>query len=398
MEISQRDARKLFLKQQGLLRDNEFGHGRNGVCRAINRLSYLQIDTISVVNRAHEHVAATRVGNFTPAHLDRLVKEKEIFEYWSHAASFLPFESYRYALPVMKGWRDSRRCDRKLAKEILSRIASEGALQSRDFEDTRKNKSSGWWAWKPAKQVLDHLFLAGELMVSHREGFQKVYDLPEKIIPSHINTQEPTIEEWCDFIVLSMIHALGVATEADLGYGRPTIRRLSKINLKAPIQAAILRLLEEGRLAEVTVNRKAYYSTPRLLDALPHRVNRKTVRLLSPFDNLVINRRRTAELFNFNYQLECYVPPEKRKYGYFALPLLHGDELAGRVDTKADRAAKKLIIRKLVLEDKTVADEAFIHALADGIRRFAGHHDCRRIDIQESRPDLRQPLRSALDD
>ena len=136
MELTVRDARKVFLKQQGLLRDNEFGRGKNALRKAIQRLGYLQIDTISVVNLAHEHIPSTRIENFDPVHLDRLTRERDIFEYWSHAAAFMPFEHYRYALPVMQGWKDSRECDHKLAKKILKRISDEGALQSRDFEDT----------------------------------------------------------------------------------------------------------------------------------------------------------------------------------------------------------------------------------------------------------------------
>ena len=112
MDLSLRDARKVFLKQQGLLRDNEFGRGKNALRKAINRLGYLQIDTISVVNRAHEHIPATRIENFEAVHLDRLMKERAIYEHWSHAAAFMPFEHYRYSLPVMQGWRDSRSCDR----------------------------------------------------------------------------------------------------------------------------------------------------------------------------------------------------------------------------------------------------------------------------------------------
>ena len=191
MELTQSEARKLFLKQQGLLRDNEFGRGKNATNRVIQRLSYVQIDTISVIRRAHEHVLYNRVPNYSLKHLEKLVQEREIFEYWSHAAAFLPFKDFRYSLPVMKGFRNARQCDNKIKSEVLARIRAEGPLQSRDFEDTSSKKRSGWWEWKPSKRVLEHLFFSGELMVTRREGFQKVFDLTEDFLPSLSVLQNP---------------------------------------------------------------------------------------------------------------------------------------------------------------------------------------------------------------
>jgi uncharacterized protein YcaQ len=141
MELTQSEARKLFLKQQGLLRDNEFGRGKNATNRVIQRLSYVQIDTISVIRRAHEHVLYNRVGNYSPKHLEKLVQEREIFEYWSHAAAFLPFKDFRYSLPVMKGFRNARQCDNKIKSEVLARIQAEGLLQSRDFAGYQKQET-----------------------------------------------------------------------------------------------------------------------------------------------------------------------------------------------------------------------------------------------------------------
>jgi uncharacterized protein YcaQ len=386
MKLSQRDARKLFLKQQGLLRDNEFGCGKQATMRALQRLSYLQIDTISVVNRAHEHILQTRIENYRPAHLDELYRERHIFEYWGHAASFIPFEAYRYSLPMMRGWRDSRQCDRKLAARILARIRDEGPLASRDFEDTRTIKTTGWWDGKPAKQVLQHLFFTGDLMISHRDGFQKVFDLKERVIPNNIDTSEPTLEQWCEYLILSMVDALGVATENDLGYAKPTIRRLAKVALKAPLKDAIDRLLEDGQLIALNVDDKLHYSTQSILEQLPVRVNRTAVKLLSPFDNLVINRPRTNNLFNFDYLLECYVPEAKRQYGYFALPILYGDELVGRVDTKADRATHRLLLKNLVLEPTVSPDDKLVTALINGIKQFADTHGSEQIEVLRTTP------------
>ncbi|MBT4161876.1 MAG: winged helix-turn-helix domain-containing protein [Gammaproteobacteria bacterium] len=386
MELGKRDARKLFMKQQGLLHDSEFGRGKHAVHRAIDRLSYLQIDTISVVSRAHQHIIQSRVDNIEISHLNGLMLDRQLYEYWSHAAAFLPFEDYRYSIPVMNGWQSTRSHDKKLAKSIMSRIRTEGPLQSRDFEAPAGHKSGGWWKWKPAKQVLEYLFLTGDLMVSHREGFQKVFDLRENIIPSHIDTREPSTKEWSEFIVRRMINALGIATEYDIGYAKSTIRRLAKIALGEPIKQSLAHLVSEGELVEVDVDGRRHYSTHQLLDQLPLRSSRKAVKLLSPFDNLVINRRRTNELFNFDYQLECYLPERKRKYGYFALPMLYGDQLIGRLDAKVDRKVRTLTLRNLVLEESTRIDDALLNSLITGIRRFAVDHNCLNIKLEKCSP------------
>lgn len=386
MELSKRDARKLFLKQQGLLRRSTFGRGKKAALAALKKLSYLQIDTISVVNRAHEHILASRIDNYTPRMLDRLIGDRQVLEYWSHAAAYLPFEHYRNCLPVMKGFAENHKHDRKLAAAILDRIRHEGPLSSKDFEDTRASKKSGWWDWKPAKMALEHLFLSGELMVSRRDGFQKVYDLPERVIPASIDISHPTISEWSHHIVGSMMNALGVATEYDLSYARPTIRKLSRIDLRKPIQSAIEEKLESGEFLEVDIEGATYLTTDALLDELPLRATKKEVKFLSPFDNLVINRRRTSKLFDFDYQLECYLPAEKRKYGYFALPALLGDDLIGRMDAKADRGNNALIIRNLVLEDDTRISDELISAMAHGIRTFADQHLCEHIKIEGCDP------------
>ena len=397
MELTQSDARKLFLKQQGLLRDNEFGRGKNATNKAIQRLTYVQIDTISVINRAHQHVLYNRVGNYNPTHLEKLVQEREVFEYWSHAAAFLPFKDFRYSLPVMKGFRNTRQCDDKLKAEVLARIRAEGPLQSRDFEDTSGKKRGGWWEWKPAKRILEHLFFSGELMVTRREGFQKVFDLTENVLPSSINTSEPTLEEWTRFIVLGMVHALGIATEYDIGYAKPIIRRLSKITLKDPLRATLSALVAEGQLLEVNVQGRACYTTEQLLSLLPVRSTRQSVRLLSPFDNVVINRRRTRELFDFEYLLECYVPAAKRKYGYFSLPLLYGDSLIGRLDAKAHRKHHLLQVNNLVLEPHVKIEDQLIQALASGIAKFAKDHECYSFSFQRATPKaLVAPLNAAV--
>ena len=391
MKLSKRDARKIFLKQQGLLKKDTFGRGTNATLEAIKRLSYIQIDTISVVSRAQDHVLQSRITKFEPCMLNKLMLQRSIYEYWSHAAAYLPFNNFRYSLPLMHGFRGSKTTDRNLANNVLARIRDEGPLRSKDFESPKGFRSGGWSKWKPTKKVLQHLFLAGELMVSHRQRFQKVFDLPENIIPSDVDTSEPNLREWSTFIVRSMADALGLASEYDLAYAKGTVRRLAKIEIGEPIREAIKTSCEEGELIEISVDGRPYYCRPSMLELLPVRAPKNKIKLLSPFDNLIINRRRTLELFDFDYQIECYLPAQKRRDGYFSLPILYGDALIGRVDSKAHRKAEELEVKCIILDVKP--DDKLVNALRSGLRDFANKLKCPKIKIGRTEP---RPLKQLL--
>jgi uncharacterized protein YcaQ len=234
--------RRITLDRQGLLKSNSFGRGKKAVLRAIERLGYVQIDTISVVARAHHHVLWSRVDNYQPKFLERLVKERKLFEYWSHAAAWLPMSDYRFALPRMRKLNGERDwfsdCDRKLQREILQRIEIDGPMRARDFADP-DHRSDGWWEWKPAKQALEQLFMQGELMVSAREGFQKLYDLPQRVLPDWVDTREPDIDEFAAHLVDANLQAHGFASLVSMTYLRKG---------KA-LREAVKRLLD-GRLED----------------------------------------------------------------------------------------------------------------------------------------------------
>jgi uncharacterized protein YcaQ len=388
MDLSKKEARRLFLSRQGLLRTDQFGRGKNAVRRAIDQLTWLQIDTISVVERAHHHILRTRVSNYEPLMLHRLqADEIQFFEYWSHAAAYLPMSDYRFCLPLMHGSALKRVPDKKLAPEILRRIRDEGPLQSRDFESPPGTKTTGWWDWKPAKRVLEQLFLSGELMVTHRDSFQKIYDLRERVLPDHVDTSMPTDIEWCEFIVDRMVGAMSLATEYDIGYARTARRQIANRNVKDTLKVALQNLLESGHIVKINVEGTPYYTHQGSLTDLPLRLGKRQVRILSPFDNLIINRRRALELFGFDYQLECYVPAAKRKYGYFSLPILYGDKLIGRMDAKAERKTANLEVRNLVLEDKIKLDDGMLIALQDGLSRFAQDNKCDSISVNRTHPE-----------
>jgi uncharacterized protein YcaQ len=371
--------RRIALNQQGLLRAESFGRGKAAVLRAIEQIGYLQIDTISVVERAHHHVLGSRVANYRPAMLEQLVAERKLFEYWFHAAAWLPMADYRYSLPRMRQLNGERNWfrdgDRNLMHEILARIAAEGALRTRDFEEARAG-SSGWWDWKPAKQALEQLFMQGELMVSARQGFQKVYDLPERVLPDWVDTREPTLDEFAAHLIDTSLRAHGFTTLVSVTYLRKgqALREAVKRQLQARVDAKLLTQQSLG-------NNCSIYIDPELLEARAPR-SVAQVRILSPFDNLLIQRQRCREVFNYDYQIECYVPEALRQFGYFCLPLLYRDRLVGRIDCKAHRAQARFEVKSIHIE-QPVGDD-FPDLMCAALQRFASFNGCDRIEYAQA--------------
>ena len=380
MKLSKREARRMIIQASGLHKNKVFGTGKNAVFRTVQHLGYIQIDTISVVERAHHHVLATRVPSYQLKWLDQLQKEGKILEYWAHAAAYLPMEDFRFTLPLKKyfaEWKDPwPKSDRRLMAEVLQRIEKEGPLMARDFHSTTKRQNQGWWDWKPAKLALERLFFQGSLITIGRSGFQKIYDIPERAIPDHIMTTEPTREEYANYLIEGALRSHGLATISEISYLRK--------NVKNVVKTVLSEKLEKREVVEVSVSGLEgikYYALQEGLNA-NLRINPQ-VRILSPFDNLTIQRERMKNFFDFDYQIECYVPAPKRVHGYFCLPLLYGDVFVGRMDAKADRKNKKLIVRNLIFEGKKylqINPEKMQRALMD----FAGFNDCEEIVFERS--------------
>ena len=385
--------RRLALRGQGLGGARKLGAGLAGVRKTLDRIGYVQIDTISVVARAHHHVLFTRVSRYREDMPNRLVRERHAFEYWRHAAAYLPLQDYRFALPMMRNIADGglmwfRNPDRKLMARVKDRIREEGPLFARDFEDTRASKE-GWWDWKPAKQALEQLFMQGELTSVERQGFQKRYELMDRFLPGDVDTSEPTDDECADHAIDRSLRAHGFATRRSMTYlcHNPRLRK-----------AVAGRLPERVRAGELVERRMAggepIYALPGAFDQrLPAPPDR--VRLLSPFDNTVIQRDRCAAVFGFDYTIECYVPEAKRRFGYYALPVLFGDRLVGRVDCKAHRREGRFEIRALFIEQDV--PEAFYPALAAAVSDYAAFTGCAEVSVTRVTPGrLRAPVERFL--
>ena len=391
--ISRSDARRIALASQGLHSVRPFGKGKQAVLAAIEHLGYVQIDTISVTERAHDHVLWSRVPDYQKQYLQRLQqRDRRVFEFWAHAAAYLPMHEYRYCIPIMRyfshhhdSWPKS---DRKTMRYVLDRIRSEGAMKSRDFEAPPITGATGWWDWKPTKLALQRLFFAGDLMISHREGFQRVYDLPERILPSGIITTPPTTEEYARYLVRSTIRAHGLIRPGEAAYLRK--------GMGAPVRKALQEMTGDAELLQLKVRgvKGDFYTTQEALDTTMRMTRRP--KLLSPFDNGVIQRDRLRDLFDFDYQVEIYLPAPKRKYGYYCLPILSGDTFIGRVDVKADRKTRTLRLIHVHLETVKLTED-LARQLGIAFHEFARFNQCEHLVLGRVTPAVwKQVLKSNL--
>ena len=387
--------RRLALSAQALLQSQPFGRGLSGARRAIAHLGYVQIDTISVVERAHHHVLYSRVPGFKPAMVNQLLLKRDIFEYWAHAAAFLPMDDFRFSLPYKQAiksgqihWFKTR--DTKLMRELLARIRIDGPLRSRDIE-TKASSRAGWWDWKPAKKALEQLYMEGDLMVSNREGFQKTYDLTERVLPSEVSTKIPSVGEFAAHLLDQQLRCHGLVSLKGITY----LRRNAE--LRNAVKDLVDERLAQGSLGQVQLpSGDMFLLKSGLLDQrLPRSSNR--MRILSPFDNCVIQRDRLKEIFDYDYQLECYLPAAKRKYGYFCLPLLYRDEFIGRMDCKVHRKTRKLEIKSLHLDQTDLDQDQLIPLFVEAMLDFSRFQQCDHIVLGKVNPESFEPaLHSAL--
>ena len=387
--------RRHVLASQGLLQAQPFGRGRAGARKAINHLGYVQVDSISVVERAHHHVLYARVPDFTPAMTNTLLVEGDIFEYWVHAAAFLPINEFRFSLPYKHAIKSGqthwyRNPDKKLMGELLERIRLDGPMRSRDTA-TSKNHRGGWWNWKPAKKALEQLYMQGDLMISDRTGFQKTYDLTERVLPSHVDTTMPGMEALATYLLNQQLRSQGAVSLKGVTYQR------RNAELRKAVSVLVNERLAQGDLEQVRLNRDDVYLIEAGVLERPMLRLKNRMQILSPFDNSVIQRERLNAIFHYDYQIECYVPAARRQYGYFSLPLLYRDTFVGRMDCKAHRKARLLEIKSLYLERHGFDEEPLVMAFVQAIQSFCQFQECDQVRLTHVYSSSLEPrLRSAL--
>lgn len=375
--LSLKQAKKIVLLSQAMPQGMRHKNIVKATLAAIEQLGYVQIDTIARVERAHHHTLWNRTSGYHPEILDTLQRQRHIFEHWSHAAAYLPITDFRYCRIKMQQMIDNEKIWHERADsikaEVLARITAEGPLQSKNFEDNNHNAGQ-WWDWKPAKRALELLFLQGKLMVERRVGFQKVFDLTERVLPSHVDTSMPSQDEYARYLIRSYLKANGLGNEAEFGYLRK--------GMQQSIKQQVIQLLEDGELIKVKLGNSHYYTNRQALSLLDRRMPKARVKLLSPFDNLVIQRKRLGRLFGYHYQLECYLKEADRKFGYFCLPILWGDKFVGRLDAKADRQHQMLHIYNLYVEHPPTDIQAFADSLRVTLDDYATFNQCHNWRLQ----------------
>jgi len=395
--LSQDEARLLLLRAQGLIGTDV---RRGGVPAMLRRLGGVQLDTISVLARSHELVAYARLGPVGRTRVERAYwhpRTATAFEYWSHAACVLPIEEWPYyafrrRAFLAKGvrWHQSHP---DVCAEVLARIRAEGAMTATELGGAKRG--GPWWDWSDTK-IAEWLLDTGEVICARRAGWRRVYDLPERVLPAELLEAELTDAECAARLAEVAARALGVATHADL----TDYQRLSyKVELGGGSEAVTAATAAEAAgliPVEIAAGRDGVavraWAHPAALAAAdaPARPGRHRTTLLSPFDSLIWDRKRTRRLFGFEHSLEAYVPEHKRVHGYFTMPLLTGGKLVGRVDPARDGAT--LIARKLTL-DRASATEPMARALTEA----AAWVGCDSVRVERTEPARLEPrLRAAL--
>lgn len=406
--LSQSAARALHLAAQGLRLPPSAAPTPDRLLAAIARMQLLQIDTIHVVARSPYLVLFSRLGAYPPAWLDRLLAQGRIFETWAHEACFAPIADWpllRAALRDKTGHWAIRSAERTHARDaegmaaLLELIRRDGPVRSADFRRAPGAGAGGWWAWSEEKRWLEAGFARGTLMVARRERFQRVYDLSERVLaaagidPARVQLPDPSAARLA--LVERSVRALGVARLAWLGdYFR-----------LAPAVAAdeLTPLLAAGRVRSVQVrgwDEPGYVHADHdraLAQALTGRLRARATTLLSPFDPVVWDRARAWALFDFDYRLECYTPAAQRQFGYFTLPILHGDRLVGRLDAKAHRQARVFEVHRIDLPVARAAQASLLAPVAAAIARCARWHGAETATVAAADgAGIIRPLRAAV--
>ena len=390
--LSAATARRIALAAQGFADPRPSGridrrHGR----RVFDHVKLVQIDSVNVLVRSQELPVFARLGPHRRDLLPAMATAGELFEYWGHEASLIPVEHQPLLRLKMARAQQGQGIWKGLARlaqdrpeylaAVLDEVKARGPLRAADLRDGGPRRRDPWWSWDDAKRALELLFWTGQVSARRLPNFERVYDLPERVLPAVVLAQPtPTEQESRRGMLALAAEALGVATAADLcDYFRLNLPRS---------RSALTELVEEGRLVEAEVegwDAKAYVHTEA---RLPRSVNARA--LVSPWDSLIWERDRTERLFGFRYRIEIYTPAEKRQYGYYVLPFLLGSELVARVDLKSDRKASTLLVQAAWGEPGIFQDEV-AEELFDELQELATWLGLERVDVKR-RGDLAESL------
>lgn len=392
-------ARRLFLHRHGLA-EHPTGSGKGSdLLELVTSLGFVQVDSVRTVERAHDMILFARRPAYRPGNLKPLLeRNRTLFEHWTHDAAVIPTAFYPY-------WRQrfDRNRDRLRAKwekwhgagydarfgDVVEEVRKRGAVSTSDVGTQEQRSSGGWWDWNPSKTALEYHWHCGDLAVCHREGFRKHYDLSERVIPAPIRAHQPDADQTRDWLCRSALGRLGFGTGGEIAAFWDAMR-------PHEARAWAVEQMARGTLIELEIEasdgswRKAF-ARPDVLDAAdnsPCPTGR--LRVLSPFDPALRDRKRAERLFGFSYRIEIFTPAPKRQYGYYVFPLLEGDRLVGRIDMTAHRGDGQLDVRALWPERDVrwgKGRQSRLEAELTRVARFAGLEGLRWQDGW-----LRQPM------
>jgi uncharacterized protein YcaQ len=349
-------ARALWLRAQRLDEAAPFGEGPAATPAAVRHLGYVQIDTINVIERSHHHILFTRIPSYRPEHLHQAQSaEKSVFEYWTHALAYVPTEDYRFFIPAMKRRREKPptwfgSVTPPEYRRLMRRIRREGPLSIADIDDdVLVEKDHPWASRKPSKRVLQLAFYTGDLTISARAGMLKTYEVTERHFGWTTRPRPATPGQYAKYLLERALRSQGVVSLDSINYGEAHQRKA--------VQALLEGAVRRRQLVPVHLEgaeHVQHWAPPEALEAELPEPDR--VHILSPFDPLIIQRKRLAAFFGYDHRFEAYLPAEKRVLGYFALPVLVGDRIVAAIDLKTDRQAKRLLIQRWTwLEPETPA-------------------------------------------
>ncbi len=392
-KFSALEARRIALAAQGFTEARPSAAEAPHLKKLTRRLGLLQIDSVNVLVRAHYMPAFSRLGAYGAALLDKAAydgRRRHLFEYWGHEASLLPVEHYplfRWRMDdadkltnIWGGIADAKREQSQYVDRILEEVTARGPVAAGDLEIAGRGKGS-WWGWSDGKRALEYLFWSGRLTTATRRNFERVYDLPERVLPRAVLAAP--VPERADAqrqLLMLSAKALGIATEPDL-------RDYFRLKLEDS-KPRVAELVEAGQLLPVSVKGWSHQAYLHPEARLPRRIEARA--LLSPFDPLIWDRDRTERMWNFRYRIEIYTPEAKRLHGYYVLPFLLGEQLVGRVDLKADRATGTLKVQATHSEPGTDPEQVAAELLVE-LQHMAAWLGLERV-VVAPRGDLAQTL------
>ena len=393
-------ARRLFLHRHALAEAPTGTAQGQALADLIHRIGFVQVDSINTVARAHHMILFSRRQSYKPEALKTLLeRDRALFEHWTHDASILPVHlhahwQHRFARSAEKMSLNRKRWfpdgDESQLDTILKRIADHGPVTTSDVGEGETRSKGGWWEWHPSKTALEWLWRTGQLSISGRNGFQKIYDLTERVIPDHHRATRSDLAQMTEWACGSALDNLGFADASEL---RAYWHALTPAEVKAWTKAA----QAQGAIIEIEVEgsngtRRRVFARP---DVLHHAANAPEptgrLRILSPFDPALRDRDRAEFLFGFYYRIEVFVPEPKRQYGYYVFPVLEGDRLIGRIDMKSFRDESTLRVKAFWPEAGVKLGAGRTAKLEAELARWAAFTDCDRVEFQDgwSRETLR---------